>query len=84
MSFTVFIKSQLGAGINFPETIPGKLAFISVRDYDKKLAVKLSRQLVKLGFKLIATRGTAAEIKKMELLLKLLIKLLRADHILLI
>ena len=54
-----FIKSQLGAGIIFPEEISGKLAFLSVRDTDKPQAVNIAKKLKKLGFNLVATRGTA-------------------------
>jgi len=57
-----FIKSQLAAGIRFPAKIPGKLAFISVRDHDKPAAVDLARKLQMLGFELVATKGTAAYI----------------------
>ena len=39
--------------------IPGKLAFISVRDHDKPAAVDLARKLQMLGFDLVATKGTA-------------------------
>ena len=46
-------------GIRFPTIIPGKLAFISVRDHDKPAAVDLARKLQMLGFELVATKGTA-------------------------
>jgi carbamoyl-phosphate synthase large subunit len=52
-----FVKSQLAAGTRLPD---GGTAFISVRDGDKVTAVKVARDLVKLGFSLLATRGTAA------------------------
>ncbi len=52
-----FVKSQLAAGVKLPKT--GR-AFISVRDGDKRAAVEVGRDLAKLGFKLLATRGTAA------------------------
>ncbi len=51
-----FAKATLGAG----ERIPGSgMCFVSVRDADKKAVVKIGRDLVDLGFELIATRGTA-------------------------
>jgi carbamoyl-phosphate synthase large subunit len=50
-----FVKSQLGAGVRLPEA---GTAFISVRDGDKLAAVEVGRDLVKLGFRLLATRGT--------------------------
>ncbi len=52
-----FVKSQLGAGVKLPER--GK-AFISVKNSDKAKAVSVARDLIDLGFSLIATRGTAA------------------------
>ena len=52
-----FVKSQLGAGITLPR---GGRAFVSVRDSDKLAAVEVARELVELGFSLLATRGTAA------------------------
>ncbi len=52
-----FVKSQLAAGIKLPR---GGRAFISVRDGDKPVAVAVGRDLVELGFTLVATRGTAA------------------------
>jgi carbamoyl-phosphate synthase large subunit len=52
-----FVKSQLAAGDRLPES--GKV-FISVRDADKTAAVTIARDLVALGFQLVATRGTAA------------------------
>jgi carbamoyl-phosphate synthase large subunit len=52
-----FVKSQLAAGIRLPKD--GR-AFISVRDGDKPAAVGVARDLVELGFTVLATRGTAA------------------------
>jgi carbamoyl-phosphate synthase large subunit len=51
-----FVKSQLAAGVKLPKT--GK-AFISVRNSDKSASVQIGRELLELGFSLIATRGTA-------------------------
>jgi carbamoyl-phosphate synthase large subunit len=51
-----FVKSQLAAGAKLPS---GGRAFISVRDGDKHAAVQVARDLVDLGFSLLATRGTA-------------------------
>ena len=51
-----FVKSQLGAGVKLPQ---GGRAFISVRDGDKVAAVHIAKDLVELGFSLLATRGTA-------------------------
>lgn len=51
-----FAKATAGAGEKVPES--GR-AFISVREGDKPGAVNLARDLLELGFKVCATRGTA-------------------------
>jgi carbamoyl-phosphate synthase large subunit len=51
-----FAKSQLGAGTRLP--LSGTV-FISVKDKDKPAIVRPCRRLLDMGFKLIATRGTA-------------------------
>jgi carbamoyl-phosphate synthase large subunit len=55
-----FVKSQLAAGVRLPQ---GGRAFISVRDGDKLAAVQVARDLVEMGFALLATRGTAGVLK---------------------
>jgi carbamoyl-phosphate synthase large subunit len=52
-----FVKSQMASDIRLPRS--GK-AFISVRQSDKFHAIEIAHDLVKLGFTLYATRGTAA------------------------
>ncbi len=54
-----FAKAQLGAGERLPRS--GKV-FISVRDADKEDAVQVASELSRLGFTVVATRGTAAAI----------------------
>ncbi|WP_332738728.1 carbamoyl-phosphate synthase large subunit [Hydrogenophaga sp.] len=54
-----FVKSQLGAGTKLPTS--GKV-FLTVKNSDKPRAVDIARQLVTMGFELVATRGTAAAI----------------------
>jgi carbamoyl-phosphate synthase large subunit len=54
-----FVKSQLGAGTKLPTS--GKV-FLTVKNGDKPRAVEVARQLVDMGFELVATRGTAAAI----------------------
>ncbi len=51
-----FIKSQVAAGVKLPK---GGRAFVSARDGDKLTSVLIARDLVQLGFTVIATRGTA-------------------------
>ena len=55
-----FVKSQLAASAALPES---GTAFISVRAQDKPRAVEVARGLSSLGFKIVATRGTAAAIE---------------------
>jgi len=54
-----FVKSQIAAGITLPSS--GGV-FISVKDSDKPRMVSLARALHDLGFRLVATKGTAAAI----------------------
>ncbi|ABI58732.1 carbamoyl-phosphate synthase large subunit [Nitrosomonas eutropha] len=51
-----FFKSQLAAGVQLP--VSGNV-FISVRDGDKPEVVSIAARLIKLGFSLYATKGTA-------------------------
>ncbi|MDZ5698061.1 carbamoyl-phosphate synthase large subunit [Chelativorans sp. M5D2P16] len=51
-----FAKSQLGAGVDLPRA--GTL-FVSVRDEDKPRVLPAVRRLSDLGFKILATGGTA-------------------------
>ncbi len=54
-----FVKSQLGAGVKLPRS--GKV-FLSVKGSDKPRAVQVARDLVEIGFSVVATKGTAAAI----------------------
>jgi carbamoyl-phosphate synthase large subunit len=53
---TAFAKAQLGAGMILPT---GGRVFVSVKDSDKPVVLPAARQLVEMGFTLIATGGTA-------------------------
>jgi carbamoyl-phosphate synthase large subunit len=55
-----FAKSQIGAGLKLP--LAGT-AFISVKESDKAFAVAPARELIEMGFDIIATRGTAKYLK---------------------
>jgi len=54
-----FGKSQLAAGINFPES--GRV-LLSVRKEDRQQATLIAEHLKNLGFNIIATKGTARAI----------------------
>jgi carbamoyl-phosphate synthase large subunit len=56
-----YIKSQLGASTSLPKS--GK-AFISVRKEDHKNVIDIAKSLHNLGFKLVATKGTAEILKE--------------------
>jgi carbamoyl-phosphate synthase large subunit len=55
-----FAKAQLAAGNPLPDS---GTAFISVNDDDKQNVVQIARDLVALGFTLVASRGTAAYLR---------------------
>ena len=55
-----FLKSQMGAGQVLPN---GGTVFLSVNDRDKSSVVPVARSYAELGFRLLATRGTAAILK---------------------
>jgi carbamoyl-phosphate synthase large subunit len=54
-----FAKASLGANERLPT---GGRAFLSVKESDKPGLVNVARSLIELGFKLVATRGTAREL----------------------
>jgi carbamoyl-phosphate synthase large subunit len=59
---TAFGKAQAGAGVALPSE---GAVFISVCDTDKPAATQLAARMHDLGFRVLATRGTAAAIQKM-------------------
>jgi carbamoyl-phosphate synthase large subunit len=60
-----FVKSQWGAGSSLPRpTDAVNKVFMTVKNGDKPRAVAVAKSLVDMGFRLIATRGTAAAINE--------------------
>jgi carbamoyl-phosphate synthase large subunit len=59
-----FAKAQLSAGQILP--LRGTV-FFSVNDHDKEVAMGLARRYVDLGFKIVATEGTANALEKVGL-----------------
>jgi carbamoyl-phosphate synthase large subunit len=55
-----FAKAQLAVGQRLPEN---GSAFISVNNSDKPTVLPVARDLVDLGFRIVATRGTAAYLR---------------------
>jgi len=56
-----FAKAQIGGGADLPRS--GRV-FISVRKGDRPAAVKIAAELVRQGYRLVATRGTAGAIQE--------------------
>jgi carbamoyl-phosphate synthase large subunit len=56
-----FAKSQIAAGLSLPNK---GTVFVSVRDGDKETIIDPVRRLLDMGFKVIATGGTAAFLKE--------------------
>jgi carbamoyl-phosphate synthase large subunit len=59
-----FAKAEMGAGQKLPL---GGAALVTVNDFDKGAIGKIARDLIGLGFKLYATRGTAAWLARLGL-----------------
>ncbi|HEX7878289.1 MAG TPA: carbamoyl phosphate synthase large subunit, partial [Candidatus Eisenbacteria bacterium] len=55
-----YAKAQLGSGEGLPLT---GTVFLSIRDADKRSIVFLSKKLLELGFRIVATGGTARFLK---------------------
>jgi carbamoyl-phosphate synthase large subunit len=55
-----FAKAQTAAGLHLPT---GGTVFFSVNDHDKRAVAALARRFVDMGFRLVATYGTAAVIE---------------------
>jgi carbamoyl-phosphate synthase large subunit len=55
-----FAKGQIAAGQKLPRD---GTVFLSVNDRDKPGVVHVARRLARLGFRIMATRGTAAELR---------------------
>jgi carbamoyl-phosphate synthase large subunit len=59
-----FAKSQMAAGFKMP--VKGTV-FISVHDYHKDQIVSVARTFWNMGFKILATRGTARHLKQHDI-----------------
>jgi len=66
-----FAKAQLSAGTPLPDS---GWVFISVNNRDKPDAVRLAKRFVELGFRIAATRGTAAVLKSAGISVKTVFK----------
>ncbi|MDR3525960.1 MAG: carbamoyl-phosphate synthase large subunit [Rhizomicrobium sp.] len=66
-----FAKSQIGAGAKLPQA---GTVFISLREADKHDIVETASSLISMGFKIIATRGTAKVLQAADLAVKIVNK----------
>jgi carbamoyl-phosphate synthase large subunit len=66
-----YAKAMMGAGLKLP--LEGT-AFISVNEGDKGQAVVLARRLTNLGFRIVATFGTAARLREVGLKVETIFK----------
>jgi carbamoyl-phosphate synthase large subunit len=57
---SAFAKAQLAAGMKLPTE---GTAFISVNNHDKPAVLQIARDLREVGFRLVATRGTATYLR---------------------
>lgn len=71
-----FAKASVAAGSLLPTS--GK-AFLSVRECDKQGVVGLAKSLTEVGFKIIATRGTASAIKAAGIEVELINKVMEGQ-----
>jgi len=80
---TAFGKAMMGAGQQLPES---GTVFISVNNSDKPTVLPIARDLAALGFRLVATRGTAAYLRAHDVEVDVVFKVNEerpnvADHI---
>ncbi|KLN60450.1 carbamoyl phosphate synthase large subunit [Kiloniella spongiae] len=56
-----FLKAQMAVGIDLPDE---GTVFISVKDRDKKVMEDLAKDLLDMGYKIVATSGTATHLQE--------------------
>jgi carbamoyl-phosphate synthase large subunit len=66
-----FAKAQLAAGQVLPT---GGTVFFSVNDPDKQAVIELARRYVQMGFRIVATQGTANVLEKSGLMVERVFK----------
>ncbi len=67
-----FAKAQLAAGSKLPTS---GLAFISVKDSDKKYTIDIAKKLIEIGFSIVATKGTAKFLSDNNIAVKIVNKI---------
>ena len=71
-----FAKAQIAAGNTLPAA---GTAFLSVRDRDKQATLAVAERLAETGFSLLATRGTAAFLRRAGLSVEIVNKVLEGS-----
>ncbi|MEM7442951.1 MAG: carbamoyl-phosphate synthase large subunit [Pseudomonadota bacterium] len=71
-----FARAQMGCGVTLPTE---GTVFLSVRDGDKPAMVEIARRLHDLGYKLLATRGTATRLREADLPVEVVNKVLEGQ-----
>jgi len=68
---SAYAKAQYGAGHHLPSE---GMVFISVKDRDKEAALVVASQFVKMGFTIMATRGTSSFLQSQGILTQMINK----------
>ncbi|OHB97194.1 MAG: carbamoyl phosphate synthase large subunit [Planctomycetes bacterium RIFCSPLOWO2_12_38_17] len=68
-----YAKSQMAADCSLPLT---GTVFISVKDKDKRTTVPIAKKLLKMGFRIVATRGTAAVLEEDKIPVTVVLKVI--------
>jgi carbamoyl-phosphate synthase large subunit len=67
-----FAKAQVASGTKLPTE---GLVFLSVKDSDKKHLVEIAQKLIAIGFKIVATRGTARFLAEHDIIVTIVNKI---------
>ncbi len=73
-----FLKSQVAAGTTLPDSGQG-CVFLSLADRDKSAGVEAARVLANLGFRFVATAGTAAALEAVGVSVERVVERLGGD-----
>ena len=66
-----FLKSQLASSVLLPSK---GIVLMSIKDEDKEASIKIAQKLSKIGFKIVATKGTAEFLKSNKISCKIVNK----------
>jgi carbamoyl-phosphate synthase large subunit len=66
-----YAKAQISAGVHLPK---GGVVFVSVNERDKRFIANIARDFQELGFRIVATRGTAKLLRDADLEVEMVYK----------